>query len=261
MNIPEQDKIDKIGELIPAVRPSNLGDLFSDAVQIRSQIHDEFALKFAELPLRQLRSLASRAEIGWQLFLAPKVPDRKLDDIELLQLFGIERGLHELCYCCERLQEVADITWGGSSPTRFYLNSIYHYVASMFLIDTSKASHKGLPMGGTVIRALDPMGLRGLLDPINAVLLRKHGKKNTLGGTIMKLRHSHLVHGDFSPERFEYLVADNQGRNPAQQERLAAGIWDLFHELLLLDLKIIAILTNENPNIPHLVANYMASIK
>lgn len=259
MVFPEQDNIDEIAALIPTINPANLGDKFDKAVQIRGEMANEFAVKFAELPLKQLRSYASWAEIGWPLFSAPRLPNRKLSDDEVLQLWGVELSLHELCYCCERLQEVANLTSGGSTPTRFYLYGIYHYADSMFLVDKSKPSHKGLPMGGTVIVALMPMGLADLLDPVNAILLKKHGKENTLGHTILKLRHSHLVHGDFSPQRFEYLVADTRARDHAQQERLDAGIWDLFPERLLLDLRVIAILTNEKPNIAGIVANYVAS--
>ena len=102
MLIPEQDKI---AALIPTANPSNLGDEFEQAVLIRSGITNDFALKFAELPLRQLRAYASWAEIGWKLFSAPRLPGKKLSDDEILQLFGIELSLHELCYCCERLQE------------------------------------------------------------------------------------------------------------------------------------------------------------
>ena len=138
-------------------------------------------------------------------------------------------------------------------------DSIYYYVTSMFLVDKNKPTHKGLPMGGMVVRALHPMGLSILLTPIDGILNRPFGKENTLGDAIRKLRNSQLVHGDFSPGQLESLVADTEMRDPAQQERLAANIWDLFHEILLLDLRITAILTKLNPDIQAIIARYAAS--
>jgi len=259
MMFPEQDKFKSIGALIPTANPSNLGDVFAEAVRIRTEIHDQSTLRLSERPLRDLRGMASRAEIGWALFKNPQMPSKPLGDGEILQLIGVEFALHELCYCCEMLQDVTDITSSGSSPTRFYLNGVYYYVTSMFLVDRSKPTHKGLPMGGTVIVALNPMGLADLLTPIDAILNRPFGAKSTFGDAVRKLRNSHLVHGDFSPERFEFLVADTHMRDPAQQERLASNIWDLFHQLLLLDLKVNAILTALNPNLPAIISRYAAT--
>jgi len=259
MLFPDQDKVDKISSLVISTNPANLGNIFEEAVRVRASIKDQIALQFSEIPLRRLREMASRALIGWPLFAKPIIPSRTLSDNEILQLIGLEFALHELGYCCDRLQEAADITWGGSTPTRFYLNGIYYYVTSLFLVDKKKPSHKGLPMGGTVVRVLHPMGLSDFLAPADAILGRQFGKENTLGDAIRILRNTHLVHGDFSPEQLESLVADTEMRDSAQQERLAANIWDLFHEVLLLDLRIAAILTRLNPDIPSIIARYAAS--
>lgn len=253
----DYQRIDKLVSLSRNANPDNLGDTFAQAVKVRSKI-DDLSKEIAEIPLGKLRRLASHAEIGWKLFSAPQLPTHTLSDKETLQIVGVERALHELCYCCERLEEASFLTWGGSSPTRFYLNSIYYYVSSMFLIDTSNKSHNGLPMGGTVIRAFTPIGLTNLLDPINQALQQPLGKDISFGKTVLLLRHSHLVHGDFSPDRFEYLVARTEMRDPRQQERLASLVWDLFYQLILLDLKIIAILTAANVNFAEVVVRYLA---
>jgi hypothetical protein len=256
----DYQKIGKLAELIKISKPDNLGDVFAQAVEIRYEL-DDMSKSLAEIPLTELRKLASQAEIGWKLFLKPHLPTHLLSDIEILQLINVERALHELCYCCERIEETASLTWGGSSPTRFYFNSIYYYVSSMFLIDKSKKSHKKLSMGGTVIRAFNPAGLSSLLDPIDQVLKQPLAGDFTFGETILLLRHSHLVHGDFSPKRFEYLVAQTEMRDPKQQERLAASVWDLFYQLLLLDLRLIAVLTAIDVHVPELVIRYLESVK
>ena len=259
MLFPDQDKVDKISSLVGTANPDNLGDVFGDAIRIRATITNDFALRFSEIPMKTFRAMASRASFDWPLFASPVLPKRQLSDNEILQLIGLEFALHELGYCCERLQEAADITWGGSSPTRFYLNGIYYYVTSLFLVDKTKPSHTGLPMGGTVVMALHPMGLSDFLEPVDKILARQFGKENSLGDAIRKLRNTHLVHGDFSPEQLEKLVADTQMRDPGQQERLAANIWDLFHEVLLLDLRIVAILSKVNADIPAIMGRYVAA--
>ena len=167
-------------------------------------------------------------------------------------------ALHELGYCFDRMQEVADITWGGSSPTRFYLNSIYYYVSSMFLVDKTKISHKNFPIGGGVVLALHPMGLSNLLIPIQNILDRPFGKVNTFGDIIRKRRNNQLVHGDFSPKQLEELVTDASMRDPIQQQRLASYLWDLFYEILLLDLCVTAILSKLRPDIGAIISRYTA---
>ena len=260
MIFPDQDKVDALVELTKIATPDNLGDILEKALEIRQNIGNETALKISELPLSKLRTFASRAEYGWKLFQDPIIPGKSLEDNEILQLTGIEYALHELCYCCERLDEASFLTWGGSSPTRFYLNGIYHYVSSMFLIDTSKETHRNLLMGGTVIRAIHPMGLSILLDPINEILQRDFGDTNSFGDSILKLRHSQLVHGDFSPNKYEYLVTDTHMRDPQQKEIFAQFVWDLFHELLLFDLNILALLTRLDPNMGDIITRYLKDI-
>lgn len=256
----DYQQIDRLLELIKTSNPDNLGDVFAQAIEIRTQL-DDVSKRFAEIPLTELRRLASQAEIGWKLFLNPQLPTHTLSDKEIIQLIGVERALHELCYCCERIEEASVITWGGSSPTRFYLNSIYHYVSSMFLVDRSKKTHKNLPMGGTVIRAFTPIGLSNLLKPIDKVLKEPLGKDINFGDAVLLLRHSHLVHGDFSPERFEYLVAQTEMRDRKQQQRLAALVWDLFYQLLLLDLRLVSLFTAINVNITEILIRYLVNTK
>ena len=238
----------------------NVGDVLIQAMDKRSCITDPLLRQLAEIPMFHLRSIAARAEYGWKLFADPTVLPKSLEDVEILQLFAIEAALHELCYACETLESTAATTWGGSTPTRFYLNSIYHYVSSMFLVDTSSPKQKDLPMGGTVIRAIHPMGLASILDPIKCVLDQPFGQGMTFGDAIVRLRHSYLVHGTFSPRNVEYLVAQTQMREPSQQMRFASMVWDLFLETILLRLRIVAMLTASNISVKDVVLRYLASV-
>ena len=130
----------------------------------------------------------------------------------------------------------------------------------MFLIDTSSPKQKGLPVGGTVIKALDPMGLAYLLDPLTVILNQQLTSQITFGDTILRLRHSYLVHGDFSPRRIEYLIAQSQIRRPQQIERFVSLLWDLFYQIIILRLTIVAFFTHEGIHIESAILSYLQSI-
>jgi hypothetical protein len=111
-------------------------------------------------------------------------------------------------------------------------------------------------MGGTVIRALFPMGLAEILEPIRDILNQPLGE-TTFGQTILNLRHSDLVHGDFSPERVEYLIRQTQIRDPKQQEQFAHLIWLLFHRLVILHLKLMALIAASGKDIGAVTIRYL----
>ncbi len=256
----DQALLAQIVRLASSARESDIGDSLVSAVGIAARLTGPAAAEVAEGQLHSLRSLAARAQVGWPLFAKPMLPSRGLTDIEVLQLFSVERVLHEFCFACETLEETAALTWGGSTPTRFYLNSIYHYASSLFLIDKSKENHRGLPLGGNVILALHPMGLAQLLDPVNAVLSKPFGNDVTLGDAILRLRHSYLVHGELSPANIEYLVGQTSMRDPRQQALFASLVWQLFHQVIILDLRVVAILSHLRIDIDQLLHRYMTSI-
>jgi hypothetical protein len=252
--------LERIRTLVVSAGPQNVGDSLDEALRARAQLSDPLARMVAETMLAPLRGLAARADVGWRVFSANQQLPRPLDDVELLQLVSLERALHELCYACESVELAAATSWGGSSPTRFYLNSIYHYISSMFLVDTSSPRQKNLPSGGTAIRALHPMGLDSLLDPIAALLSEPLTSQISFGDTILRLRHSYLVHGDFSPRRIEYLIAQSEMRSPEQIERFASLIWDLFYQIILLRLRIIALFTHNALLIEPAMLRYLMSV-
>ncbi len=251
-------RLNAIVSLLQNASSSPIGDTLVQANQNFEQIEDQIPRNLAEPAMRIIRSMAARAQPTDPLFRDPPKLPRPLTDVELLQLLGISGAVHELCYCCEMVQQASEITWGGSAPVRFYLNSIYHYTSSMFLVDTSKPTHKDLPMGGTVIRALHPMGLADLIKPVKEVLDEPFGNI-TFGQTILDFRHSHLVHGDFSPERIEYLVRDTHARNPMQMEEFARLVWKLFHRLMILNLQLLSLLAPSQGELGAAVIRYLSS--
>jgi len=252
-------RLEQLGTLLEQSRTTPIGDSLAAAIAIFEQIEDPMVRRIAEEAMRGLRAIASRAQPGDLLFHNPPKLARDLTDMEFLQLARIDVSVHELCYCCEMIQTAANVTWEGSSPVRFYLNGLYHYVSSLFLVDTSKPTHKGLPMGGTVIRAVFPMGLADILEPIKTILDEPLGEI-TFGETILNLRHSDLVHGDFSPERIEYLIKQTQIRDPNQQERFAHLIWLLFHRLVMLHLKLMALIAADGKDIGAVTLRYLAQM-
>ncbi len=259
MSVPyERDlsRIDQLGVLLQGASTTPIGDTLEKAIAVYEDIEGDPPRALAELALRDLRTVAVRSTEKDLLFSAPPKLPRKLSDIEVLQLFRIAGTIHELCYACEMVQLATDQTSGGSTPTRFYLNSIYHYVSSLFLVDATEPSHKGLPMGGTVIMALQPMGLASFLGPIKEALDRPLGDIS-LGETVLRLRHSDLVHGDFSPTRVEYLIRLTQMRDPNQAAKLSQLLWQFFHRLVFLYLQLLALLADSGQEMGAVTVRYM----
>jgi len=256
----DQELIEEIINLLKVTTEDNLGENFQKALNLSSQIASPIFAGLAEEAFKQFRFMCRAAIIGWRLFATPELPPRDLTNVETIQLVAVELALKEFCYGCEMIATAASMTWENSPPTRFYLNSFYHYASSLFLVDQSKESHKGLPMGGTIIMALHPIGLANMLAPIQSVLEEPFGSGITFGETIIKLRHSYLVHGEFSLKNFEYLVTQTQMRSPEQQLVFSHLIWKFFHQSILLDLKITAILTQLNIDFDKSLKEYMLSL-
>jgi len=211
---------------------------------------------FAEESMKELRTRAARSDYHDICFQNPPKFPHNISDFEFLQLVRIEMTIHELCYCCEMIDKSASITSGGSSSTRFYLNGFYHYTSSLFLVDMSKKTHRGLPMGGTVIRALNPMGLSELLNPIKNIFDMAQGD-TTFGNTILNIRHSDLVHGDFSFKRVEYLINQSKVRDSNQHELFNHHIWLLFHNLIVLHLQLNSLVSSSGKDFEKVVYHYV----
>ena len=143
---------------------------------------------------------------------------------------------------------------------RFYINSIYYYVYSLFLVDATKDSHKGLSMGGSAISALYPIGLDDLLKPINSVLVKSVSDKFNFGKVIQRRRNKRLVHGNFSIQEIENLAVETRLRDSDQQLKFRVLIWELFHRTLVFDLRLVSIFTFLNVDIEKVSRSYLSKI-
>lgn len=261
-NLEQRDlkRLELLGNFLENISAHPIGNILIEATQLFEEIEEPLSRHVAEEAMCGIRSIASRVDSTSVLFSNPPVLNRHLSDIEFLQLIRIEWEIDELCYACEMVQTSAQVTWGSSTPTRFFLNAIYHYTSSLFLVDKSKPSHKDFPMGGTVICALNPLGLENLLIPIKEVLDEMFGD-TTYGEAILNIRHSDLVHGDFSPERIEYLVRKTQMRSPLQQDRFAELTWKFFHRLMIFHLRLLALIASTSLDPGSVAQRYMLTLK
>ncbi len=238
----------------------NLGDLLSQCINERHKITNPINLLIADTNLSVIRGFAARADSGNRYFRNIQNPSHQLTDDEVIQLISLERSLHEICFGFERLEEISHSSHGNSTPIRFFINSIYNYLSSMFLIDKDKPSHKGLEAGGSIILVLHPLGLQNLLIPIYSIFNKELVKGFSLGDLVLKIRHSFIVHGKFSPNSIEYVVQQTNLRNPKQQILTTTLLWDVFYQLLLLRLQILSIFFNLEINFDQLMSNYLSKV-
>ena len=249
-------RLTELEDLLQLIKTTAIGDLLTAAIVIFEDLKDPDAIYVAEEAMHIFRKFINASQPNERLFSKPPFLPRDIADTEFIQLVRVDMAVHELCYCCEMVQASAEETSGGSTPTRFYLNGIYNYISSLFLIDRSKPTHKNLPMGGTVIRALFPLGLDHLLIPIKTILDEPFGEIS-FGKTILTLRHGDLVHGDFTITRSENLIKQTQFRSPLQQEKFAHLVWRFLHRLFLLHLNLLALISASGKDFGEVASNYL----
>lgn len=242
----------KIEKLASNPSEYNIGDALGEALALLSVIKDETGRQLAGIFLSRLRTFARRAEVGWQAFSSVPKPSHRLSDGETIQLFLIEETLHEFCYGAERVNEVSSAAGETSTPIRFYVNSLYHYVSTLYLLDKKNSA-----MGGTIFKVFDSLGLSYLLVPIQAVLDKPLGKGISFGETVRQFRNDY-VHGRFSPIDIESIVRQSEIRDQRQRIRLVDLMWELFYQSLLLRLELIAILTASGIDLEKLMAKFLA---
>ncbi len=223
----------------------NIGDALVKAIVISSAFADPAKLDDAEIYLSKLRDIARKADVGWRVFKTPPKTSHPITDSEAAQLILINFRLHELIYCYERVEEASALTWARSTPVRFYVNSIFHYISTFFLLDLKRNQKAGLPYPGTVIKVFHPLGCDDLLNPIYQILDTSFGT-TTFRETIRRVRNSQFVHGTFSPNDIKKLVKETRIHEIKQQLLFNSLQWRLFHQIVVLRLKIIALLTDAN---------------
>ena len=251
----DNEFIERVRLLSLTTNPNNVGDVYVQVANIYSELTTEDARLFAEQYIDQIRSIARNADIGWQPFSTPAKPARALSDEEQVQILAMISTLRTFCYGMERLNEVSLATGPDSPPVRFYINSIYHHIAAFYLIDKGKD-----PLGGTIYKTLEPMGLSSLLEPISLVLNKPMEGDITFGETIRNIRNDFLVHGSFSPIEIASVVKKTQLHDLRQKVRLSNLLWELFNQSFILKLKLISIVTNLNIDLAELMTRYITKI-
>jgi hypothetical protein len=249
----DDELVSEILALTLAVNPNNLGDNYVQAVELYRQIRNVDKQQLGEYYVAQIRSLARQAEIGWKVFAAPPNAPRPLSEDEQIRLVTIIATLHAFCYGVERLDEASFVTGPGSTPVRFYINSLYHYIAALYLLEKG-----GDPIGGMVFKTLAPMGLSDLLNQVKTVLDKPMEGGISFGETIRKIRNGFLVHGSFSPDDVATIVKMTQLRDMTQVIHLTNLIWELFNQSFILKLKLIALLTASGVNLDDLMKKFIA---
>ena len=240
--------LELLNQIVKNLNHEIIGDAMERAIVIQTAIVDPVTRAESENRLDFIRDYARNAAIGWIIYKEPIKVEAALSDNQIWQLLGLMGTLLELNYCFERIEEVTLFTFVNSAPVRFYVNGIFHYITTLFLLDLKQNRHMKLPYPGTVVKVLDPLGLSQLLDPIYKVLNRSFGRETSYGGTILKNRNKQFVHGSFSPENIQDLVEDTNIFDEHQKVRFMQNHWDLYNRLIVLRLQIISILTQQNIN-------------
>jgi hypothetical protein len=250
------DLLNQILALTLTATPDNVGEVYEKAIDISAMVSDPFSHHRAEQYVSQIRGLARKADIGWKLFHESPSLSRTLTDEEIIQILTLISTLHTFCYGAERLDEASSVTGPDSTPVRFYINSLYHYIAALYLLQKGED-----PIGGMVYKTLSPLGLTDLLDPIKATLKEPMEEGISFGETIRKIRNDFLVHGVFSPEDTAAIVSQTRLRDLTQVLKLADLIWELFNRTFVLKLRLISLLTALDINVEELTNRYLEAIQ
>lgn len=237
--------LNELRKIANSMRQDNIGDLFERALVIKAAIIESSISTEAGRELNAIREFAKKAEYGWKCFNEPIQPNCQLSEKQTWQLITLAGTLQELLFCFEKVEEEAFFNFAHSTPVRFFVNGIFHYVSAMFLLDWKRNRSKRLPHPGTVIKVLNPIGLGDLLDPIYEILDRKFGQEFSYGETIRNNRNRHFVHGSFSPENIQGLVKDSNIFSESQKIRFMQSHWDLYDRLLFFNLQIISLVTTQ----------------
>lgn len=101
--------------------------------------------------------------------------------------------LQEFCYALDTLDSISDDCEPGCAKIRFYMNSLYSYVANFFLLDNGS----NIPIAGNLYPALKELGLEENLNQVVEILKEKI-ESLELQEVIRKFRNKVIVHTDYS---------------------------------------------------------------
>ena len=144
--------------------------------------------------------------------------------------FFVVHTLKQILYGFDQLDALGPDVDHGSPIKAFYLNSIYNYVALLFLLDG-----KGKLMAGSVYPALERHGLADLLYPVKAVLDEPLGG-TTFGEAIRVFRNKaivHSTHSDADLERIYEAVNMSRPENQMRWQELLERLYDAIKGLAI----------------------------
>jgi hypothetical protein len=192
--------------------------------------------------IANIMEFAKAADVGWPVFEVPPKPTIQITPEHFFAIAALTSTLRQFCYGVERVDVVAALTFETSTPVRFYVTSIYNYIATLYLLD-----REDLPMGGIAFKILQPVGLDYLLNPICSVLNSPVSEEISLGETIRRARNKTMIHGTFDTKSIADditpLVKQTGIHESRQKDLLAELIWKLYEESFMLMLNLIAALT------------------
>lgn len=251
--------LQNLAQLALNANQSNIGDSFTEAIKLRTTIGESNEVIEADFYMAILLKLARDAEIGWKVFASAPATSNPLSDFEATQLIGMLGTLHELMYCYERVNEASVITWSQSTPVRLYVNSIFHYVSALFLLDWKQNKTQGFPSPGTAIKALFPLGLENLLDPVYQILNSPFGT-TTFGETIRRVRNGQFVHGTFSYDDIKQIASETSIHDIGQKFIFNLYQFRLFEQIVIIKLKIISVLTAAEVDVDQLTRDFISQL-
>lgn len=254
-NISDVEILARLRDIASTATEETLGDVYVEACPLAFLVQSPINRQYAQYYLSHLEQLAKEATIGWSLFISPELPKGVLNDNQIIRLIVIVATLQTFIEGVEALDAVSFLTGPSSRKVTFFVNSVYHFIAALYLLNRD-----GDPMGGMVYKALEAIGLTQLLGPIKEILDREYAEGVSFGETVRTVRNKSLVHGTFSPEDIASLVKQTKMRNPSQLIRLADLIWELHHQSAVLMLKLIAILTKANPPLDQIFEKVIAEL-
>ncbi|GFP32828.1 hypothetical protein HKBW3S42_01135 [Candidatus Hakubella thermalkaliphila] len=157
---------------------------------------------------------------------------RIMDNKQIEKLGLIVASLKEFSYGLDRLDEISLQAEQGSATMRFYLNTLYEYVARYFLL----YKDSNTPLGGNLYSALKDLGLEDYLDPIIQTLSQRIGTMD-LQTILLTFRNKMITHSEFSFEPLEktiYSIVDlRQPKNSQKYQQLIQKLFDQVKELYI----------------------------